>query len=423
MRVGLLTALSILSLNVAAQKSVIADSMLTTEPIVEKTDKNRLSHYIDTLSQRKWYRVTYVGVPLVVEGLIVKNHNDKFRKMRNDYMPYFHRTLDNYTQYAPAAVMLGMKSLGVESRSSWGRMLVSDAFSVAVMASVVNVLKYTTREMRPDGSGNNSFPSGHTATAFMTATMLNKEYGDRYPWIGFGGYAVASATGLMRMANNKHWLGDVLTGAGIGIISTELGYWLGDVIFKDKGIHHYEKVEKFDRLDNPSFFGIGLGVNVPLSHYDINDALYYRISAGSTASLEGAYFFNPYIGVGGRLAVSSSSVIVNGTNAENNRLNMAMLGVGGYFSYPLSTRWTLGSKLLVGHIHYPELQLSDIIVPKRNGIFFGSGISATFRASRRYGMRFFMDYNLTPPHSIDTREWMNNLVIGSSFSVLLSSGK
>ncbi len=423
MRARLLTALWILSLNVAAQKPVMQDSVSTIDPFVKKITERRLSQYIDTLSQRKWYQISYVGVPLVVEGLIVKSQNDKFRKMRNDYMPHFHRTLDNYMQYAPAAVMVGMKSVGVEGRSSWGRMLVSDAFSAAIMASVVNALKYTTRETRPDGSSNNSFPSGHTATAFMTATMLNKEYGDRYPWIGAGGYALASATGLMRMANNKHWLGDVLTGAGIGILSTELGYWLGDMIFKNKGVHRYERQDTFDPMDRPSFFGIGLAVNIPLSHYDISDDLYFRISSGSTASVEGAYFFNPYVGVGGRLSVSGSSVIVNGTDAEVNRLQMAMLGAGCYFSCPLSSRWSVGSKLLVGHIHYPELKLSEITVPRRNGVFFGSGISATFRARRRYGMRFFLDYNLLPPHSLSSSEWMNHLAIGSSFSILLSSGK
>ena len=122
-------------------------------------------------------------------------------------------------QYAPAAVMLGMKVAGVQSRSSWGRMLVSDAFSALLMGGVVNTLKQTTNVERPDGSNKHSFPSGHTATAFMTATMFTKEYGHKSPWVGVGAYSVATATGLMRMANNKHWLSDVLTGAGIGTLS------------------------------------------------------------------------------------------------------------------------------------------------------------------------------------------------------------
>ena len=96
--------------------------------------------------------------------------------------------------------------------------------------------------------------SGHTATAFMTASMLVKEYGYKSPWIGIGAYSAATATGLMRMANNKHWLSDVLAGAGIGILSTEMGYYLADLIFKDKGIKRLVRDETYGRLDKPSFF-------------------------------------------------------------------------------------------------------------------------------------------------------------------------
>ena len=159
---------------------------------------------IDRLADSRAFRMTYVGLPLVAGGLLIKGEDDHFRHLRNDYLPHFNRHADDYLQYLPAAVMLGMKLGGVEGRSSWGRMLTSDAFSALLMGSVVYSLKQTTHVMRPDGSNDHSFPSGHTATAFMTATMLTKEYGHKSPWIGIGAYSVATATGLMRMANNKH---------------------------------------------------------------------------------------------------------------------------------------------------------------------------------------------------------------------------
>ena len=96
--------------------------------------------------------------------------------IRESIAPDFHYTYDDWLQYGPAALMAGLKVGGYESRSSWGRMFVSDVFSVGAMAVTVNGLKYTIKRTRPDGSRHNSFPSGHTATAFMTATMLNKEY-------------------------------------------------------------------------------------------------------------------------------------------------------------------------------------------------------------------------------------------------------
>ena len=59
----------------------------------------------------------YKRQPLMVGGLIVKNEDDHFRGLRNDYLPRFNRHLDDYMQYAPAAVMLGMKAAGVQSLS------------------------------------------------------------------------------------------------------------------------------------------------------------------------------------------------------------------------------------------------------------------------------------------------------------------
>ena len=63
-------------------------------------------------------------------------------------------------------------------------------------------LKTLFKVQRPDSSKPNSFPSGHTTTAFMTATMLHKEYGYLSPWVTVGAYSCATATGIMRMANN-----------------------------------------------------------------------------------------------------------------------------------------------------------------------------------------------------------------------------
>ena len=375
------------------------------------------SRRLDKFSSSRFYQMTYIGVPLIVGGLIVKREVDHFRGLRNEYLPRFNRHLDDYMQYAPAAVMLGMKVAGVQSRSSWGRMLVSDAFSALLMGGVVNTLKQTTNVERPDGSNKHSFPSGHTATAFMTATMFTKEYGHKSPWVGVGAYSVATATGLMRMANNKHWLSDVLTGAGIGILSTEVGYYFADLIFREKGINRFANENMFDRMDKPSFVSLYLGLNIPLSGYDIDEEMEFRTSSGSSAGVEGAYFFNPYVGVGGRFTVSNTLIIVNEERAENNTFDAISLCGGSYFSYPLSSRWLIGSKLLGGYVHYPQLELTDRSVSSRSGFCMGSGVSLTFKAKEYYGIRFFLDYNLLPSHSRNSGEYMNMFTLGSSFMI------
>ena len=375
------------------------------------------SRRLDKFSSSRFYQMTYIGVPLIVGGLIVKREDDHFRGLRNEYLPRFNSHLDDYMQYAPAAVMLGMKVAGVQSRSSWGRMLVSDAFSALLMGGVVNTLKQTTNVERPDGSNKHSFPSGHTATAFMTATMFTKEYGHKSPWVGVGAYSVATATGLMRMANNKHWLSDVLTGAGIGILSTEVGYYFADLIFREKGINRFANENMFDRMDKPSFVSLYLGLNIPLSGYDIDEEMEFRTSSGSSAGVEGAYFFNPYVGVGGRFTVSNTLIIVNEERAENNTFDAISLCGGSYFSYPLSSRWLIGSKLLGGYVHYPQLELTDRSVSSRSGFCMGSGVSLTFKAKEYYGIRFFLDYNLLPSHSRNSGEYMNMFTLGSSFMI------
>lgn len=100
-------------------------------------------------------------------------------------------------------------------------------------------IKSITKVERPDGSSRNSFPSGHTATAFAGAELLRREYWDLSPWIGVAGYTVAAATGFLRMYNNRHWLTDVVAGAGIGILSVQASYWLHPVI--RKAFHRHKR--------------------------------------------------------------------------------------------------------------------------------------------------------------------------------------
>jgi membrane-associated phospholipid phosphatase len=99
-------------------------------------------------------------------------------------------------------------------------------------------LKKITNQLRPDSSAYTAFPSGHTGEAFASAELMRMEYKDVSPWYGVAGYAMAVTTGYLRMYNNKHWLSDVVAGAGIGILSAKLAYWLYPKIqhklFKDK---------------------------------------------------------------------------------------------------------------------------------------------------------------------------------------------
>lgn len=133
--------------------------------------------------------------------------------------------LDTPLQYAPMAVYLGLGFIPkIDTRShDWRSRIMAGATAYILMAATTNLLKHTLREPRPYSGLPNSFPSGHTATAFTGAELLRIEYG---PWIGAAGYVVASAIGFMRIYNNRHWLNDVIGGAAIGILSARAAYWL-----------------------------------------------------------------------------------------------------------------------------------------------------------------------------------------------------
>ena len=396
---------------------VVTDSLISDTTF--STPKRRT--FLDKLPHGKLFNSTYIGVPLIIGGLIEKHQDTKFRKLRNDFMPRFHRTLDNYTQIAPAAVMVGMKAAGVESRSSWGRMLLSDAFSVALMAGTVQGLKNTTNVMRPDGSDNHSFPSGHTATAFMTATMLNKEYGYKSPWIGVGAYSVATATGLMRMANNKHWLSDVLVGAGIGIMATEFGYWLADLICKDKGLNIKNRDVADDEFDvrRNSFLGLYMGFNLPLSKYDLDEDNVFQTSTGTTIGLEGAWFINRNIGIGGRASFSNLQYIVNKNDAPDKTFNYFTAMAGPYFSFPITHRFSLGSKLVGGGVWYPKTSINGISVGQNHGLSCGTGLSLKYDVHKHLSGIIFLDYNIQAPASHDSGEYMHIMTLGAKVALRL----
>ena len=434
-----------------------------------------------------WQDQTWVGIPIFFAGMIAKNEKVGFQQnyknpnTRIRLIKYnFHNEIDNYTQYVPLALTIGLKIGGVESRSDWPRFWASSAASAAIMAGLVNGIKYTASEMRPDGSTRNSWPSGHTATAFMAATILHKEYGlTRSPWYSVGAYTLATATGVMRVLNNRHWISDVLSGAGIGIMSVELGYGLMDLLFKGRGLMRNDMAYYPDLRKNPSFFSISMGVGLgnknlelPPFNFDIPDDLLdeedisdddtgepeplkLKFRSATVVGAEGAYFFNPYIGVGGRLRVKATPIngwskfalseeediqkffkdplleqsIQNiGLMIESDHLTEFAVDAGVYFSLPLSSRFALGSKVLVGrsvmtdieikasyagdqydfNLAYLDDETQPMFTPNgqmaahewnyinigaTNSMKFGTGISLTYAHKNSFSWRVFCDYD------------------------------
>jgi len=184
----------------------------------------------DTTFYNKKYNYKSYIIPasLIVYGLTTFNNNGfpssiSVKSYSNENFKDFNNISDDYIAFAPGLIMLGLDLFKVKSTSNFANQSAITAKSIILTLGVVNILKYSTQVLRPDGSAKNSFPSGHTTFAFTLAEVLHQEFKDK-PFIYISGYALATTVGAMRILNNRHWFTDVMVGAGIGMAATKLIY-------------------------------------------------------------------------------------------------------------------------------------------------------------------------------------------------------
>lgn len=180
----------------------------------------------------KTFRIKKLYVPalLIGAGIGLNNNGHEALKNeiveeRNEHAPGFHTRIDGYLQYSPIVIAYGLDALGYRSKTDILNRTAILIKGELFMSGSVFLLKSATHQLRPDKSKYNSFPSGHTAQAFAAATFLSEEYKDRFRWMPYAAYGLASSVGIMRMANNRHYISDVLVGAGMGILSMKVAYW------------------------------------------------------------------------------------------------------------------------------------------------------------------------------------------------------
>lgn len=140
--------------------------------------------------------------------------------------PNFNHHPENFFRYAPVALVYGLNLAGVEGKNAFIDRTVILVMAGGMMNLSIFGLKKVTNRLRPDGSNYNSFPSGHTAIAFLGAEFMAQEFGDRSIGYSAVGYGFAVATGILRIYNRNHWFSDVVAGAGFGILSVKAAYLL-----------------------------------------------------------------------------------------------------------------------------------------------------------------------------------------------------
>jgi len=174
-------------------------------------------------------------------------------KIRNQVGNEYEYKIDDYIQYAPVVELYLADMLGAKSKNHWfdqtKYLLISQLFS----SSITHGLKQITKKTRPNGS-EFSFPSGHTTFAFTNATVLKNEFEESSFLLAYSGYSFALTTGVFRMLNNKHWLSDVLVGAGIGILATEIVYYFEPL----KSFNPFKKSKNVSILPQINSTGYGI---------------------------------------------------------------------------------------------------------------------------------------------------------------------
>ena len=220
------------------------DSILPSKPVSEKSF---LKQSIVPLS--------LIGSGLIIHFTVKEQIQDNIQGGLNG----FHTSADNYLLFAPALIMYGADILKVPAKN--------DAFTQTKYLLISGIsnslitygLKKITHVERPDGT-EDSFPSGHTSNAFVMATVLHHEFADSNPYIAYSGYLFATATGVLRVLNNRHWVSDVLVGAGLGILVTDLVYRLEPF----KNWNPFKNDKKQALIITPAYYenSIGLYANI-----------------------------------------------------------------------------------------------------------------------------------------------------------------
>lgn len=225
------------SLNLSAQD--------TTQFDFQQKPKEKLT----TVEKRKtlWNKENIIKASiaptlLIGYSLTVMNDNGLYsdfeaREDIQDWTDGDRYGIDDYLIFSPF-LEIGLLNLAqIKCKNDLINLSLLIVKSEAIMATLVFSTKAITNRARPDVyyslqdddptndlESNGSFPSGHTAHAFLAATIVHNEYKDKHPIYGVAAYALATSVAAFRMINDRHWQSDVIAGAGVGILSAHLAY-------------------------------------------------------------------------------------------------------------------------------------------------------------------------------------------------------
>jgi len=178
-------------------------------------------------SKKSFFKKEIVPLSLIGAGIYVNYAGGRLGKvqLQNNIQRglNFHTRADDLLQFGPLGVLGFADMIGLKTANNFKKQAKNVAIITAANYVIIKTIKIATNETRPNGSSR-AFPSGHTSNAFALAGILRHELKGSHPLLSYSGYLLATTTGAFRVLNNKHWVSDVLAGAGIGMLVTDLFY-------------------------------------------------------------------------------------------------------------------------------------------------------------------------------------------------------
>ena len=427
---------SVLMVAIHAIDSVERDKMLAAgkDNFIDEYQKRTIDH------ERKY---DIDGIQHIIRGTVLTSTDRHFREHKGRFRERGSEIGEYGIALLPYAATWIMRASGVKSMSSTNRLLMSNALSFAISSGISLSLKNAIKEDRPNGKDDNSLPSGHCSMAFTAATIIHREYGHISPWFTIGGYASATAVQMLRVRHNAHWLNDTFLGAGIGMMSTNLAYFITDKALGGKGINPPRQTmndiyRRMKFIDQPTTLSLITCIetssnNIKDECYELannfNGKLYLKTGSTFSTGVECNCFINPYLGFDGMLRLASCQTMAEAVSTTDKcpelyGCNIDMyhgdLGIKG--SYPIGNVMRVSARAYGGY----RLTKSANIINAENYTTFakiksdncaevGGGIAVDlFKEHNKHMFGFYVDFN----HSF-SELFKNRWCIGSSYRILL----
>lgn len=426
MKTPLLILLLLLPGTRARAQGVDSLYLLQIERMIDSLERQKqlvdaVQAYEGKLLQRETQLRYDMFLPMA-RGLFTTATNHSFIERTPLLTEHSTGALDYIPALSPLCATYTLRALGIEGRSSTRRLVTATAFAAALEISLTQGLKYSVHERRPDGSSNHSMPSGHTAVAYLSATILHREYGHLSPWISVGGYSTATLTEYLRLRHHDHYINDILLGSGIGIAAANLGYFLSDQLFGTGDIHPprllLADVQRYQRfaeqptslcLFTSTEFG---GRTIEPAELDLLDAHFdgeLRLRTASTyaAGIEYAYFFDNHWAAEAvaRLSATQVKPDIGATTTYQEAdyygadLQQWHLLLAGKYSRMITPSARLHVRLLAGSRLTEKLTIRHATtgtplatLPAQTRFEAGAGIGIDVLEKEKYATGFTFDY-------------------------------